>query len=58
LISLSSLQTSTYHNLQGQWHKDPFDRMLIWQAIQQNLVLITNDKNIEHYKAEGLKTLW
>ncbi|MEX2603116.1 MAG: type II toxin-antitoxin system VapC family toxin [Gracilimonas sp.] len=58
LISLSPQETSTYHNLQGDWHKDPFDRMLIWQAIHQDLVLITKDESIWKYKEIGLKTIW
>jgi PIN domain nuclease of toxin-antitoxin system len=31
-------------------HKDPFDRMLIVQAKQENLILITADKNILRYQ--------
>ncbi len=31
-------------------HKDPFDRMLIIQAQQENLVIITNDSIIPQYK--------
>ena len=31
---LSADDSSTYHKLQPIYHKDPFDRMLIWQAIQ------------------------
>jgi PIN domain nuclease of toxin-antitoxin system len=35
-------------------HRDPFDRLLIWQAINANLILITNDKLIEQYIEDGL----
>lgn len=38
-------------------HKDPFDRLLIWQCIKNNLILITDDKKIQQYKEYGLKTL-
>lgn len=31
-------------------HKDPFDRMLIAQAIQENLVLISADTSLKSYK--------
>ncbi|MEX2593821.1 MAG: type II toxin-antitoxin system VapC family toxin [Anditalea sp.] len=58
LIPLMPEETATYHHLKGTWHRDPFDRMLIWQAIQQDLVLISKDKNIAKYGKEGLKTLW
>ena len=30
-------------------HKDPFDRMLIAQAMVEDLVLVTNDENIHRY---------
>ncbi|MBF0203555.1 MAG: type II toxin-antitoxin system VapC family toxin [Desulfamplus sp.] len=36
-------------------HKDPFDRLLIWQCIKNNLVFITDDKKIQTYKQYGLK---
>jgi PIN domain nuclease of toxin-antitoxin system len=38
-------------------HKDPFDRLLIWQCIKNNLTLITADKMISAYKQFGLKML-
>jgi PIN domain nuclease of toxin-antitoxin system len=38
-------------------HKDPFDRFLIWEAIQNDFILITVDGSIEEYKRLGLKTV-
>ena len=38
-------------------HKDPFDRHLIWEAIRNNFILISVDKNMESYKIEGLKVI-
>ncbi|MFO7884033.1 MAG: type II toxin-antitoxin system VapC family toxin [Desulfobacteraceae bacterium] len=38
-------------------HKDPFDRMLIWQCIKNNLIFITNDNKIQAYREYGLKIL-
>lgn len=46
------------YKLEGTWHKDPFDRMLIWQAIQQNITLISKDQNIAKYQSSGLKIIW
>jgi len=37
------------------YHKDPFDRFLIWEAIKNNFVLISVDENMELYKKEGLR---
>ena len=36
-------------------HKDPFDRILICQAITEGLTIITNDPIIKKYK---VKTAW
>jgi PIN domain nuclease of toxin-antitoxin system len=36
-------------------HKDPFDRMLISQAKQENLVILTTDSEIEKY---NVKVVW
>lgn len=30
-------------------HRDPFDRMLIAQALDEGLTLVTNDRNIRRY---------
>ena len=37
-------------------HKDPFDRIIISQALEEGMILITSDTIIPQYK--GLKTLW
>ena len=37
------------------YHRDPFDRFLIWEAINNNFVLLSADEKIELYKNEGLK---
>lgn len=36
-------------------HRDPFDRMLVCQAIEHDLLIVTND---EHIHAYPVKTLW
>lgn len=36
-------------------HKDPFDRLLIAQAIQESLTLVTNDTQIQQYPIHHLK---
>jgi PIN domain nuclease of toxin-antitoxin system len=37
------------------FHKDPFGRFLIWEAIRNNFILISSDEIMELYKKEGLK---
>jgi PIN domain nuclease of toxin-antitoxin system len=43
----------TFHKLPKE-HKDPFDRMLIWQCIVNKLIFITVDREIQKYKKYGL----
>ena len=35
-------------------HEDPFDRMLIAQAMHENLILLTHDKQLAGYPVETL----
>jgi PIN domain nuclease of toxin-antitoxin system len=38
-------------------HKDPFDRILIWQALQDKLTLLSHDGDFPKYKPKGLKLI-
>ena len=57
-LPLLPVESSSYHKLDASWHRDPFDRMLIWQAIANNLTLLSKDKNVAQYKSVGLKQIW
>lgn len=57
IIELSAADSSSYHHLKASHHKDPFDRMLIWQAIRNNYILISADDEISKYRSEGLNIL-
>jgi PIN domain nuclease of toxin-antitoxin system len=52
---LSAKESCTYHKLKATYHKDPFDRMLIWQAISNGYILISADAEIKKYVSEGLR---
>ena len=56
IFSVENNIFSSYYKLQKkETHKDPFDRMLIWQAITNDLILVTNDIKIKQYIENGLK---
>ena len=57
-MALEVSEAATYHQIGNAHHRDPFDRMLIWQAIQNNLVLITKDENMPPYTSKGLQMIW
>ncbi len=39
-------------------HRDPFDRMLVWQAISLGYTLVSRDRKIAARPIEGLRILW
>ena len=56
VLNLKNIDAVTFFKLPIQTgHKDPFDRLLIWQAIENNLIFITKDKKIEQYRENGLR---
>jgi PIN domain nuclease of toxin-antitoxin system len=59
IMDMQENETITFHKLPlKKNHKDPFDRMLIWQAITKNMTMISKDKLFEQYKKDGLKLIW
>ncbi|MBI2327607.1 type II toxin-antitoxin system VapC family toxin [Candidatus Curtissbacteria bacterium] len=57
-LDLDSYTASTFYKLPRFKNKDPFDRMLAWQAICTNYSLLTKDANFAIYKDHGLKVVW
>ncbi|MDR0447652.1 MAG: type II toxin-antitoxin system VapC family toxin [Treponema sp.] len=59
LLSLEPIEALNSVRLpQKERHRDPFDRMLIFQCIKNNFLLVSKDKKIEAYKEDGLEYLW
>ena len=58
IIQPTARETASFHQLPRIKHKDPFDRMIVWQAIQQSLVLISKDADFSQYGKFGLKVFW
>ncbi|WP_417602061.1 type II toxin-antitoxin system VapC family toxin [Owenweeksia hongkongensis] len=54
LLSIEAKDIRCTQNLEHH-HRDPFDRMLIAQAMTNNMTLVTKDKQITKYQVE---TLW
>ena len=63
-INFSVLAPQTYdyvsigHIPLKENHHDPFDRMLIQQAIRNNLILISKDEKFRQYEENGLQLMW
>ena len=58
ILNLSSQEAATFYKLPKSGHKDPFDRLIIWQAIQQKMPLLSKDKHFKVYEELGLKVIW
>lgn len=56
-VELLPIELSHIFNLTNlpPYHKDPFDRLLIAQAMTENAILLSNDANIEKYP---IQILW
>ncbi len=58
VAALENRLFATYYQLSKKAnHNDPFDRLLIWQAISNGYTLITHDEKIEQYHVDGLRTV-
>ncbi len=58
ILPLGALHCTSYHQMPAQFHKDPFDKMLIWLSLSNGHTLISKDENIQKYTTVGLKMLW
>jgi len=58
LIPLEADVAANFYRLPKQPHKDPFDRMIIWLAIQKRLILISKDNQFSAYSKYGLQSAW
>jgi len=58
LIDLRGKETASFYQLKAEHHRDPFDRILIWQAIENGYTLISDDDSVKKYISEGLKVIW
>ncbi len=57
-LELTTEDVVSSHNLEPVHHKDPFDRMLIWQCLQNKLAFVSDDNLIKQYTDSGLKVIW
>jgi len=59
LVGVNSTVAASFYKLPLiSDHKDPFDRMLVWQAINKRMTLISKDAGLAEYKKYGLKVVW
>ena len=57
-LPITAAEASSWHRLPRLSHKDPFDRIIIWQAIQRKKTLVSKDRDFKAYRQFGLRTFW
>lgn len=58
ILLLRPVEAASFHKLPRIAHKDPFDRLIFWQAIQHKMTLISRDRQFKVYGQFGLKSRW
>ena len=59
MLPLEPLEALGFHLLPAKEnHKDPFDRMLIYQCIRNKYTLVSKDSKMRLYEGNGLKCIW
>ena len=58
ICALEAADAASSHLLFKTAHKDPFDRMLVWQCIRQRMTLLSADHDLKQYETSGLRLLW
>jgi len=58
ILNLDSDIVASFHKLPTGNHKDPFDRLIIWQSIKSEITLVSKDTHFENYKKYNLKVIW
>lgn len=56
---LDSDLLATCHRLPfAPGHRDPFDRLLVWQAIRERRVFLSRDPSLPFFEGHGLRWAW
>jgi PIN domain nuclease of toxin-antitoxin system len=58
VLALEASEAAGFHTLPPiPRHKDPFDRMLVWQCVCHDFTLISGDERLSGYRQAGLRLL-
>ena len=58
VLPLDGSTAASFHQLPHSAHRDPFDRLLVWQAIRSDLTLISKDTALDAFATSGLRRFW
>lgn len=57
ILPLLDVDLFDLYKLPAAGHRDPFDRLLIWQCIKNRYTLLSRDRHCELYRKHGLTYL-
>jgi PIN domain nuclease of toxin-antitoxin system len=57
ILNITAEDAASFYRLPRTSHKDPFDRMIIWQAIREKMIFLSKDSKIPAYQKFGLNLL-
>lgn len=56
ILEIDTATMSSFYKLpKVEVHKDPFDRLIIWKCINDNITLVSKDRKFPEYEKFGLK---
>ena len=58
ILDVKSDEAASFYKLPRLAHKDPFDRMVIWQAVLRKMMLVSGDREFRQYRQYGLRLVW
>ena len=58
ILPLKKEDAASFYRLPRLAHKDPFDRLIIWQAIRNKMALVSADTSFKVYAKHGLTIHW
>lgn len=58
ILGVTPEEVSSFYRLPAWGHKDPFDRLLLWQCMRNDMTMITRDRELSEYTKIGLKSVW
>jgi len=58
ILALEADVVASFHRLPVDGHKDPFDRLIVWQCIHHKFTLLSKDEQFHKYSKHALNVAW
>ncbi|MBN1499109.1 MAG: type II toxin-antitoxin system VapC family toxin [Spirochaetes bacterium] len=58
ILNFDELTAAAFYKLPCLDHFNPFDRMIIWQSINSDMIIISKDEKFKEYIQHGVRLFW